>query len=145
MGRSFEEVKGPNSGAAEDADPTHRVAVRVTAVDPTGSDPLGGQFLDPPTSAAVPVTKIDWGPEDALPFPLCISSKTPNQNVDDVSLACGNNVLADEGRTIANELLPVVPAPNPALTIPADPGADRCDPSSRPFKPARYRPHLKHM
>jgi len=141
----FEEVKGPNTGAREDADPTHRVAVRLTAVDPTGSDPLGGQFLDPPTSVAMPVTRIEWGREDALPFPLCISSRTPNQNVDDVSLVCGNNVLADEGRTIANEVLPVVPAPNPALTIPTEPGIDRCNPSNQPFKPARYRPHLKYM
>src|SRR5262249_23144760 len=68
----FEEVKGPNTGAPEDADRTHRVAVRLIAVDPTASDPLGGQFLDPPTSAAVAVTKIEWGPDDALSFPICI-------------------------------------------------------------------------
>ncbi len=141
----FEEVKGPNTGAPEDADPSHRVAVRLTAVDPRGSDPLGGQFLDPPISAAAPVTKIEWGPDDALPFPVCISSKTANQNFDDVSVACGNNVLADEGRTISNEVLPVVPAPNPALTIPTAPETDRCNPSSLPFKPARYRPSLKYM
>jgi hypothetical protein len=141
----FEEVKGPDTGAPEDADLAHRVAVRLTAVDPGWSDPLGGQFLDPPTNAAVAVTKIEWGPEDALPFPVCISSKTPDQNFDDVSLACGNNVLADEGRTILDEKLPLVPAPNPALTISTVPGQDPCHPSNLPLRPARYRPSLKYM
>jgi hypothetical protein len=139
----FEEVKGPETGAPEDADPSHRVAVRLTKADPSLSDPLGGQFLDPPSNTAIPVTRIEWGPEDALPFPVCISSVSVNGSFDDVSMALGNNALADDGRTISDELLPPVPAPNPVLTIPAAPGTDRCNVSRTPPKPARFRPSLK--
>jgi hypothetical protein len=138
----FEEVKGPQTGAREDADSRHRAAVRLTAVDATFIDPLGGQFDDPPTANPVAVTRIQWGTEDALTFPVCVSSVTINGDFEDVSLVLGNNVLADEGRTIKNESLPPVPGPNPALTIPNAPGSDRCHRGQATLKPARYRPSL---
>jgi hypothetical protein len=137
----LQEVMGPETGASADADPTHRVAVRLTQVDSTLRDPLGGQFLDPPKSSPIPVTRIKWDVGDALPFPLCISSKSPDGFFDDVSLAFGNNVLADEGRTIRDEALAPVPVPNPALTPATVP--DRCNPVPGTLKPARYRPTLK--
>jgi hypothetical protein len=141
----FQEIKGPNTGANEDADPTHRVAVRLTSVDSKVSDPIGGLLLDPPVNGALPVTHIQWNADDALPFPICISSRTINGDFEDISMAFGNNALADEGRTISDEKLPRVPAPNPILTIPTPPNSDRCNPTSTTFKPARYRPTLKQM
>ncbi len=55
-----------------------------------------------------------WWVTDALPFPLCISSETDEEHgsrfLDRVSIARGNIVPADHGRTIAAEELPPVPA-----------------------------------
>ncbi len=88
------EVRSPQSGKPEDADPTRRHAVRLTRVDLSGDDLMGGQ----------PVTEIYWHPADALPFPLCVSDRNGN----DVSAAWGNIVLADHGLTIPAE--PLEPA-----------------------------------
>jgi hypothetical protein len=87
----FEEVLGPSSGVAADADPTHRCVVRLTKVTP-GVDPLNG----------VKVVDVAWDMADALPFPLCISTKTASS----VSVARGNMVLADHGLTEPQETLP---------------------------------------
>lgn len=82
----FEEVLGPGTGNPADADPTRRHAVRLTHVIPAapGDD-------DVPPGAEVDVV---WFDEDALPFPVCLSSG-PNR---DVSVARGNVVLADHGQ-----------------------------------------------
>ncbi len=138
----FAEAKSPTTGQESDADPAHRWAVRLTAVSHT-SDPIGGQFDDPPTAASVDVTQIGWAAGDALPFPFCISSLSGESFFDNVSVAMGNNALADNGRTIAGEVLPPVPAPNPALTIAAPSSNDRCaHPPPVTPKPARYNPEI---
>jgi hypothetical protein len=102
----FEEVKGPASGREEDADPLHRHAVRLTDVS-FSEDRL---FLErevcpPPPDAsddeqAVRVVEIAWAPEDALPYPLCLSTVINNEQVRDISIARGNVVLADHGLTV---------------------------------------------
>lgn len=50
-----------------------------------------------------PITRIEWGYEDALPFSLCISATTDydhgHQYIENVSVALGNIVLADYGMT----------------------------------------------
>src|SRR5262249_48085279 len=66
----FEEVLGPHTGDPADADPSHRHIVRLTSVKPS----TGATLSDPLTGAAI--MEIAWGIEDALPFALCISSKT---------------------------------------------------------------------
>jgi hypothetical protein len=108
----FEEMLGPHTGQAEDADPSHRHAVRLTRVAQS-QDPLGGRFLDPPTDGAVDVTEIEWAVADALPFPLCVSSQTDaahgDQQIDGASVARGNIVLTDHGMTISNERIGTVP------------------------------------
>ncbi|MCI0398944.1 MAG: putative baseplate assembly protein, partial [Chloroflexi bacterium] len=112
----FIEVRGPQSGEQEDADPDHRCAVRLTKVQAqqTNGDPLTDPLNDQP------VTEIEWHAEDALPFPLCLSAGV---DIDDVSLALGNIVLADHGRTITDpEDLGAVPRPRlvrAAAEIPA--------------------------
>src|SRR5262249_32418977 len=99
----FQEVLGPKTGVPGDADPTHRQAVRLTQVI-SDSDPLGGQFDEPPTKNIVDVTKITWVDEDALSFPLCISSNNGTEFFDNVSIALGNIALADHGRSVIEEL-----------------------------------------
>jgi hypothetical protein len=95
----FEEVLGPVTGLAADANPSHRQIVRLTAV---------AKALDPleidPTNHTRPtlLTQVTWAPEDALTFPLCLSAKLPDASlVEGISLARGNLVLADHGETIS--------------------------------------------
>jgi hypothetical protein len=99
----FQEVLGPRSGKATDADPSHRHAVMLTKDSVLSSDPLGG-LLKGSGLESVTVTDIEWGEEDALPFPLCISSLSSEEHgrrrVNRVSIALGNIVLADHGRTV---------------------------------------------
>lgn len=98
----FEEVLGPGTGAAADADPLHRHVVRLTSVVET-TDPLDG----------TPLIEIAWSGEDALPFPVCISALTDEdqggQYVDGVSLARGNLVLVDHGLGVEAEPIGTVP------------------------------------
>lgn len=85
----FEEVLGPKTGQPPDADPTHRQAVRLTSVTP-GVDPLYN----------IPIVEIEWAAEDALTFPLCISSQEPAPDcgcMQNVSVARGNVILVDHG------------------------------------------------
>ena len=93
----FEEVMGPNTGDPEDASPGNRWAVRLTAARTV--DHLGNTLQDPLTND--PITQIFWGPADALPFPLCISSTADaahgSQPLTAVSIARGNIVPADHG------------------------------------------------
>jgi hypothetical protein len=87
----LEEVLGPRTGAAADADPTHRQAVRLTSVTP-GVDPLYQQ----------PVVEVAWDDQDALRFPLCLSARGGPDCalLTDVSVARGNVLLVDHGRSI---------------------------------------------
>lgn len=96
----FEEVIGPVTGNPADADPTRRHAVRLTSVTPAVDGLLGNRQ----------VLEITWAPEDALPFTLCLSSRLPApdcRRMDDVSIARGNVVLVDHGRTEREDLGPV--------------------------------------
>jgi hypothetical protein len=88
----LEEVKGPKTGNEADRDPSRRWAVRLTKVEP-GIDPLYEQ----------PIVEIEWAAEEALPFPFCISARLSAPHctlVHDISVARGNVVLVDHGRTI---------------------------------------------
>lgn len=110
----FEEARGPQSGLEADADPNHRQAVRLTAVNATEfDDPL---FIDPDTALPMRVTEIEWRIEDALAFPLCLSARQGNDLLTGLSVARGNIVLADHGRTFKNETLSpaAVPAEGPS-------------------------------
>jgi hypothetical protein len=139
----FEEVLGPRTGQADDADPSHRHAVRLTEVRPA-SDPLGPRLGL--TDDAV--TEIAWAEADALRFPLCISARTDEDGrlVNDVSVARGNVVLVDHGRRVEEPL----PGEVERWTVPAEtirqlpePGADRCAPRAAERLPARFGPRLR--
>lgn len=165
------EARGPQTGEAEDADPTHRHAVRLTEVtlahDPLYESGVASPPITSPPSAsppssprafAMPVTEIRWHPADALPFPLCISARNGTAYYDNVSVALGNIVLADHGLTIQDEpkgkpddfdsiassLVPdTVPRPNPALTKVFLTDGDRCEEHPVALTPPRFRPQIK--
>lgn len=96
----FEEVRGPTTGNPADADPARRHAVRLTKMTPTVDGLLGNRW----------VLDIEWAPEDALPFSICLSARLPAPDcrwIDNVSVARGNVVLVDHGRTVREPLGPV--------------------------------------
>jgi hypothetical protein len=136
------EQRGPRTGAIEDADPARQHAVRLTKVH-ANQDPLGGRFANIPGDHSIDFTEIAWHEEDALPFPLCVSANTDKEAYqDNMSVALGNVVLADHGRTLEmpEELGPVPPATE-RRTV--EPQADRCGKhSSKPRLP-HFRPQLK--
>ena len=149
----FQEVVGPQTGNQADADVRHRCAVRLRRV--TTQDAQGNKLVDPlfedgtgkPITSAgqnpTPVTEIQWAASDALPFPVCISSKyidsqQKEQVVPKVSIVLGNNLLADHGVTLTGIDLGRVPRPK--LFHPPNPAADRCHPSAAVPLPVRYQP-----
>lgn len=113
----LEEVKGPATGLEPDADPAHRQVVRLVKVedaeDPVFRDQLAGGELQEVTVAGqtpLPLLRVTWTGQDALRFPLCISSVRPETNdpISGVSLARGNVIPCDHGRTVVDTLpLPV--------------------------------------
>lgn len=153
----FEEVLGPRTGDPADADIRHRCAVRLTQVatqnnlgqplfDPLFTTPGADGIGDPVTSAAqssAAVTEIQWSSEDALPFPVCLSSSFIDstgklQYLTDVSIVLGNIVLADQGLHLSAVSLGTVPQPS---IFPPD-NSSRCNPTQPQGLPVRYRPVL---
>jgi predicted phage baseplate assembly protein len=124
------EVRGPVTGATADADPAHRWPVRVTQVVPD-SDPALPDAANP-----TDVTEISWDTADALPFPLCLTAPGV---AEAVSVAWGNVVLAEHGRTVTDTGIGPVPAPTLAYRTP--PGVPCTDEPARPV-PVRFRPTL---
>jgi len=128
----FEEVLGPRTGQAPDADPSHRQPVRLTKVTP-GIDPLyGGPY-------GTPIVEIEWASEDALTFPLCISSQQPPPDcgcLENVSVARGNVILVDNGGD-TTEVLGNVPTES---TTPQCPKC--CEPTSTTISAGLFRPVL---
>jgi len=137
----FEEALGRTSGLAADADPARRHAVRLTRVA-VDSDPLGDLSGAKPKPLAI--THVEWSREDATPFSLQISNEIRTEDggareVQNITVAHGNMVLADHGATVVTESLGTAPASRlfrPAvITEPCAPG----DPTPIP---ARFRPRL---
>jgi hypothetical protein len=151
----FQEMVGPKTGFAADADIRHRWAVRLTNV--ATQDSSGNPLVDPlfevgtglpvtsPAQKPAPVTEVQWSQEDALPFPVCISSSYVDSNGDTqlltgVSVVYGNNVLSDHGLTLTGIDLGTVPAPS--IYLPPDPSADHCDNALPTPLPVRFRPQV---
>jgi hypothetical protein len=130
----FEEVLGPRTGLPADADPTRRHPVRLTRVTP-GEDPVTGEEGQP-----TPYVDIEWALEDALPFTFCISAigTAPDcRYLNNVSVARGNVILVDHGRTYGPETLGRVP------TLRTDAECECADePGDIRIIPGRFRPTL---
>jgi Baseplate J-like protein len=149
----FQEILGPQTGNAADADIRHRCAVRLTAVATQTSsgatlvDPLfdiDGKPIINATQTPQQVTEIQWSTDDALPFAVCISSQYLNNGVltplSGVSVARGNIVLADQGLTLSNISIGTVPAPS--LFYAPSPAADHCAAPKQNQLPVRFRPPI---
>lgn len=101
------EKLGPETGNAADADPGHRHVVRITEI--TEEEDVNfvtpGSPPDSPPVPFIPVTRIRWSQEDALPFPLCISGKAPDGPgvIENISVVYGNIALVDHGMTYTDE------------------------------------------
>jgi hypothetical protein len=127
----FEEWIGPKTGRHEDADPARRHAVRLTKVE-QGVDDLYGQA----------VLEVEWAEADALPFPLCLSVIGPPPDcafIENVSVARGNVVLVDHGRTIRpDETLGPVEVESSEVFC-------ECEgrPSETTLTPAKFRANLQ--
>lgn len=77
---------------------------RVAAVASDTALTLDAPF-QPDLAAATPftlgrLTEVAWHPGDALPFPLCVATAASGSPVSGVTVARGNVVLADHGRTV---------------------------------------------
>jgi hypothetical protein len=141
----FEEVIGPRTGAAADADPARRHVVRLSEPPRLVEDPL---FADPDDATLRRrVTDFAWSVEDALPFALCLSARTDaahgRRYFDAVSVARGNVVLADHGRTIGGQEPPLEGPPAPRPGPHAD-ACDRCGGAVVETVAARFEPGLAH-
>lgn len=108
----LEVVKGPRTGTPGDQDPGHRQAVRLTSVTPA-VDRIEDQ----------PVLEVTWAAEDALRFPLCLTTRGGRDclPVEDVTVARGNVVLVDHGRTPAGLPQTATVPPAPAVVAPCEP------------------------
>ena len=130
----FEEVIGPGTGEPADADPARRHVVRLTADAALVDDPVFAQ----------PASEVQWGVDDALPFPLCISARTDSDHgrryVEGISVARGNIVLADHGRTVPDE--EPLGSPLPPRRVPLRDACDRCGGAAVATVPARFAPAL---
>jgi hypothetical protein len=104
----IEEVIGPATGLAADADPSHRQVVRIEAVtlteDPVFRDLLVGGNLTPAAAAdaKLPLLKVVWRESDATAMTFCLSTELPDsgQLVPQVTIVRGNVTPADHGRTV---------------------------------------------
>jgi hypothetical protein len=92
----LEEVRGANTGVAEDALFSHRQVLRLTKVE-KARDALYHKN----------VLEVEWAVEDALLFPLCISAigRAPDCVLfQNISVARGNLFLIDKGLTVSPPL-----------------------------------------
>lgn len=132
----FKEAKGAVSGSPSDASSKRRQVVRLTKVEPI-VDRLYEQ----------PVVEIEWEAEDALRFPLTLSSMgaAPDcASIADVGVAVGNIVLADQGQWISQqadggeEVLGTVPLRSVSRGC-----RDVRDPGEIEVRGGRFRPVLQ--
>lgn len=139
----FEELVGPETGQQEDADTTHRWAVRLTEM--RCADYLGRVLVDPLDDS--PITHIAWSAADALPFPLCVSATLDrdhgNTLLKNISVAYGNVVIARHGMQQADEPLGTVP-PEPPAPV-GNPVGYCCVTSAKTTPLPRYYPSLQHQ
>lgn len=150
----LEELLGPETGAAADADPEHRQVVRVTRVVPDvltpPADPIATQMRDrlflaaldaddepepapsgTPLAQTLPLVEVTWQAVDALEFPLNLTVKLDDGTVvRRVSVARGNILLADHGRTVveAQTFDPPFGGPRARMRLRQGPLTMRCVP-----------------
>jgi hypothetical protein len=107
----LEEVRSPVTGLESDRDARRRHIVRVVEVDLTSDAAFtsavpGGKLTarinvaDP----ALPLQRVVWQSQDALPFALCVSAQTiEGVPINPVSVARGNVAPVDHGRSVKRD------------------------------------------
>lgn len=103
----LEEVRGPVSGDEGEARPERRQIVRLTSVTYT-ADPLYDEDTEQPYADSAPnphplqVVEVGWSDTDALTFELCLGTVRSADGTQalPISVARGNVVVADHGRTV---------------------------------------------
>ena len=148
----IEEVKGPLTGAAADADPGHRQLMMIDSEPgPPTSDPLFSNQLLPggvvqkrqAGDQPLPLLHVHWRVADQLQRPYCISAKLANGTlIDNISVLRGNIVLADHGLTTRETLalsgpVPSTPPFRPRLSY--GPLTMQIQPASVQYDPATGR------
>ncbi len=131
----LEEVLGPKTANPADADPTHRQAVRITRV----AWAIDTLYPPSPEVSGQPIVEIEWAPEDALAFTLCISAQAPPPACDcleNVSVARGNVILVDNGGNTC-ETLGTVPTDSSTPKC-----ATACTPAGTTLTAGLFRPVL---
>lgn len=107
----LEEVLSPITGCAADADPSNRHPVRITEVEYGHADHVHGTGAN---DEPLPLIKVTWDAEDALPRTFWISKPaSANWNCDEgseITVARGNMLLVDHGRSIRGEEIELRPS-----------------------------------
>ncbi len=106
----LEEIRGPVTGEERDARPDRRQVVRLTSVTYT-SDPLyveatGKRYeLAAPNPDPLQVAEVGWSDADALAFDLELGTLPARDGSGPlpISVARGNVILVDHGRTVLPE------------------------------------------
>jgi hypothetical protein len=146
----FEEVVGPLTGLATDADPAHRQVVQIDQDPAVDQDPLFSNITvngvpQPilPLQTPLPLLRLHWRLQDALTFPLCVSTRPLNmQLIRNVTVARGNIVLADDGITTRDNLTlpaPVDDANDFRLPLTQGPLTMQIEPAQVNYDPATLR------
>ena len=148
----IEEIRGQLTGAAADADPSHRQLVMLDSEpEPPTSDVLFSNRLLPggvvqkrqAGDQPLPLLHVRWRVADKLQRPYCISAKLPNGTlIHNVSVLRGNVVLADHGLTTRENLplsapVPSTPPFRPRLSY--GPLTSQIQPASVQYDPATGR------
>lgn len=138
----FEEVKNPKTGNLAGADITHRHVVRLVKVEQNVDEAYQLDITNVAQKMPTPIVEITWAVEDALPFSLCISAVglAPEcKYIDNISVARGNVLLVDHGRTLIPEDLGTVATKSIDIV---------CEGENQPVDtailPARFYPPFKH-
>jgi hypothetical protein len=146
----FEEVLGPLSGLAADANPAHRQVVQIDQDPAVDEDPLFSDITvngvpQPllPLQTPLPLLRVHWRVQDALTFPLCLSTRPVDAPlIRNVTVARGNLVLADHGITTSETITPSAPisdANNFRLTLSQGPITMQAEPSQVSYDPGTLR------
>ena len=163
----LEEVRGPETGADADADPTHRQVVEIVRVSPDPSTPVGpiadqlhdrlylaalatGDVLQPAPGGTLiadtlPLVEVAWRPVDALRFPLCLSAVIDETtSIGQISVARGNILVADHGRTVVEVVEGARPFGGDRVRVRLEraPLTMACDPAAPDCDPHDARPAL---
>lgn len=134
----FEEIRGPLTGSPADADRTKRHVVRLTKIE-SKADPVKHNDIERK------LLEIEWAAEDALPFALCISSKRPPPFCDavpNVSVARGNIILVDHGRTLERVEMDVVESETHQVDCGSDWMPPAIERTLHPYRPVIHEPTL---